>query len=66
MKAKVNNKIVDVEIIDKNYNNESVEVELLSGTFKGCRTIVLKSDLVKEKKPFKRYIIQVKDFNYKA
>ena len=63
MKAKIDNKIVEVEVINPKYNDESMEVKLLEGSFKGYNAIVLKRDLIKEKKQ-KRYCVQVEDFNY--
>lgn len=47
MKAKINNKEISVRIINQNYNEYSVEVEILEGTFKGKYTIVDKKDLIK-------------------
>lgn len=66
MKAKIDNKIVEVKVINPKYNNDSVEVELLEGSFKGFNAVVLKKDLIKEvkEKKQKRYCIQVEDFNY--
>ena len=50
MKANIDNKVLEVKVIDANYNENSVEVELLEGNFKGYRAIVKKEDLVQETK----------------
>ena len=46
VKARINNKIVDVEIIDGNYNDHAKEVKVLNGTFKGKYTIVENNDFI--------------------
>lgn len=53
MKAKIDNKIVTVKMINANYNDTSAEVELLEGTFQGRRAIVNKCDIIKEVKTIK-------------
>lgn len=63
MKVKIDNNILEVKIINKNYNSECAEVEILEGNHKGVYCIVKKSDLIKPKKT-KRFLVQVQDFNY--
>ena len=46
IKAKINNKILKVKIVDTNYNDDSVEVIIQEGTFKGRYAIILKSDII--------------------
>lgn len=46
MKANINNQILRVQIMNDNYNDHSVEVKILEGTFKGKCTIVEQSDLI--------------------
>jgi DNA-binding transcriptional regulator YhcF (GntR family) len=56
MKAKIDNKILNVRIINANYNEYAVECEILEGNFKGAYTIVENTDLIKEKKNFRYYV----------
>lgn len=63
MRALIDNKIQKIRIVNLNYNDDSVEVELLDGAFKGAYAIVSKSDLIKERKQ-KRFCVQIQDFNY--
>jgi len=63
MKARIDNRIEEVEIIDANYNDYAVEVKTIGGKFDGVYAIVEKQDLIKEKKT-KRFLVQMQDFNY--
>lgn len=49
MKAKINNQILRVQIINNNYNDHAVEVKILEGTFSGKCAIVEKADLITSK-----------------
>ncbi|OSA95764.1 UNVERIFIED_ORG: hypothetical protein B2H93_04900 [Clostridium botulinum] len=46
MKAKINNKVLRVEMVDNNYNNHASEVRVMEGTFKGRLCIVENTDLI--------------------
>jgi hypothetical protein len=46
MKAKINNQILRVQIMNDSYNDHAVEVKILEGTFKDKCTIVEKADLI--------------------
>ena len=50
MTANINGKVLKVKAIDATYNEAMTEVEILEGTFKGIKTVVANSDLVKEEK----------------
>lgn len=65
IKAKVDNNVVAVKVIDPNYSDHAIEVQMEEGIFKGAYCIVKKEDIVK-KKITNRYCIQVNDFNYKT
>ncbi|WP_346938135.1 hypothetical protein [uncultured Clostridium sp.] len=54
MKAKIDNKIVTIKMVNANYNESSAEVELLEGTFQGRRAIVNKCDIIEEIKTIKQ------------
>lgn len=56
MKVKIDNKIIKVKIINANYNENSKEIELLEGTFKGKYAIVNNKDFIIEKKYFRYYV----------
>jgi hypothetical protein len=59
MKANINNQILDVEVINANYNNHASEVKILEGTFSGKCTIVENTDLVADK-----YTVSFKSKSY--
>lgn len=48
MKAKIDNKVLEVEVIKMDYNEESAEVVIREGNHNGCYTIVRQKDLIKE------------------
>lgn len=50
MKAKIDNRVTEVQIINEYYNEHAVEVKIAEGLHKGNFCIVEKKDLVKEKK----------------
>lgn len=67
MKARINNDVVEVKVIDSNYNEHASEVKILSGTFQGKCTIVENEDLIPEKPiKTKRFLVQVPDFSYRT
>lgn len=61
MKANINNKLYKVKVINSNYNNHSIEVKILEGTFAGKCAIVEKSDLVTAK-----YTVSAKCSKYES
>lgn len=61
IKAKINNKILSVKIVDNKYNNHAKEVVILEGAFQGKYTIVENSDFIRETKT-NRYYVQQTDF----
>lgn len=46
MKAKIDNKVLRVEMVDNNYNDHASEVRILDGTFAGRLCIVENTDLI--------------------
>lgn len=50
MKAYIDNKITEIEIKDKNYNDHAVEAVIKSGKWAGTWVIVEKEDLIAEPK----------------
>lgn len=60
MKAKINNNILEVRIINSNYNDHAKEIEILEGTFKGVYAIVENNDFIIEQptKKYFRYYVQ--------
>ena len=46
MKAKIDNNVWNIKIVDSNYDVDRVEVKILEGQFKGKNCIINKSDLV--------------------
>jgi hypothetical protein len=56
MKAKIDNKILKVRIINNNYNDHAKEVEILEGTFMGVYTIVKNKDFIEDKKEYRYYL----------
>ena len=53
MKANIDNKALEVRIINPDYNEHAAEVEILEGPHKGAYAIVEKSDLQEEARPKK-------------
>jgi len=53
MKAKVDNRVVLVQIVNENYNEHAVEAVIQEGSHKGIYTIIEKHDLLDEKQPKK-------------
>jgi len=53
MKAKIDNKVLKVEVIKMNYNESSAEVVIKEGNHTGCYTIVRHEDLIKDSIPVK-------------
>lgn len=51
MKAKIDNKILEVDIIKMNYNETSAEVVIKEGNHTGCYTIVRHVDLINDPIP---------------
>lgn len=66
MKAMINNQVLDVRMINSNYNDHAKEVEIIEGTFKGNYCIVENHDFIVEKPVKKnyRYYVQRNDFDY--
>jgi hypothetical protein len=56
MRAKIDNTIVEVEVIKKKYNDYAAEVVIKEGNHKGCYAIVNHKDLINDPKPTKRKI----------
>lgn len=48
MKAKIDNKVLEVEVIKMNYNESSAEVAIKEGNHIGCYAIVRHEDLIKD------------------
>ncbi|WP_252225345.1 MULTISPECIES: hypothetical protein [unclassified Clostridium] len=46
MKAKIDNKVLRVEMVDSNYNDHASEVRIIEGTFNGRLCIVENTDLI--------------------
>ncbi|MBM7836302.1 hypothetical protein [Clostridium sardiniense] len=46
MRAKINNEILKVKVIDPEYNNYAKEVVILEGNWKGYRAIVENKDII--------------------
>jgi hypothetical protein len=53
MKAKIDNKVLEVEVINMDYNESSAEVVIKEGNHTGCYTIVRHKDLTKDSIPVK-------------
>lgn len=51
MKAKIDNKVLGVKVINMNYNESSAEVVITEGNHKGCHAIVRHKDLIKDSIP---------------
>lgn len=49
MKANINNQVLEIEVINSNYNNHASEVKILEGTFTGKKAIVENTDLTIDK-----------------
>jgi len=60
MKAKIDNNILEVKVINSNYNDHAKEVEILEGIFKGVYAIVENHDFIIEQPTNKnfRYYVQ--------
>lgn len=46
MKAKIDDNVWSVKIIDSNYDDDKIEVKILDGQFQGKNCIINKSDLI--------------------
>jgi len=51
MKAKIDNKVLEVEVIKMDYNESSSEVVIKEGNHTGCYTIVRHVDLMEDQIP---------------
>ena len=54
MKAKIDNNIVTVKMVNANYNDHACEVQILEGTHKGNYTIVENTDIIEDVKTIKQ------------
>lgn len=61
MKAKIDNNIVTVKMVNANYNDHASEVQILEGTHKGNYTIVENTDIIEEVKTIKQLETLVKN-----
>lgn len=50
MKAKIDNKVTGIVVINENYNEHAVEAKITDGIHAGMYCIVEKKDLIKERK----------------
>lgn len=53
MKAKIDNKVLEVEVIKMDYNESSAEVNIKEGNHTGCYAIVRHEDLINDLIPFR-------------
>jgi len=61
MKAKIDNKIVTVKMVNANYNDHACEVQIVNGQWKGNYTIVENADIIEKVKTINQLEILVRN-----